>query len=57
VDTLIEDEHTISLRELTPGEYHVRVGLYRLPDGARLPVTPADERVANDGVLVYTFMR
>jgi Flp pilus assembly protein TadD len=58
-ETLIEDRHVIALDEpLPPGEYHAVVGLYRLSDGARLPVTPAeDERVANDSVLVYTFSR
>jgi hypothetical protein len=53
---LIEDTHTIILDEpLPPGEYRVLVGLYRLTDNTRLPITPADdERVANDTVLVYT---
>jgi Flp pilus assembly protein TadD len=57
-NTLIEDQHTILLDEsLSAGEYRVLIGLYRLADGTRLPTTPADERVANDGVLVYTFRK
>jgi hypothetical protein len=55
-DTLIEDPHIIPLGDsLAVGEYRVIVGLYRLADGTRLPITPADERLANDSVLVYTF--
>jgi hypothetical protein len=54
--TLIEDPHIIPLGDsLASGKYRVVVGLYRLADGTRLPITPADERVANDSVLVYTF--
>jgi tetratricopeptide (TPR) repeat protein len=56
-ETLIEDRHTIPLDDLPAGQYQVRIGLYRLADGARLPITPADERVANDSALVYTFVR
>jgi hypothetical protein len=54
--TLIEDTHVITLDEpLPPGEYHVVVGLYRLSDGAHLPVTPAeDERVVDNGASIYT---
>lgn len=33
-----------------PGDYAVRVGLYRLSDLARLPVTPAGEDVADDSL-------
>ena len=33
-----------------PGEYTVRVGLYRLDDLARLPVTPAADDVADDSL-------
>jgi len=55
-ETLIEDIHTLPFNEpLPPGTYRVLVGLYRLQDGARLPVTPADERVEDDSVQVYTF--
>jgi Flp pilus assembly protein TadD len=56
-DTLIEDRHIIPLGDLAAGEYRVLVGLYRLSDSTRLSITPADERVANDSVLVYTFSR
>ena len=49
---LIADPHHIALDPL-PEAFGVRVGLYRLPDGARLPVTPADARVADDSVLIY----
>jgi Flp pilus assembly protein TadD len=58
MDTLIEDRHSIPLNGLAAGEYRVLIGLYHLFDGARLPITPADdERVANDSVVVYTFSR
>ncbi len=57
-DTVIEDQHIIPLDDSLPtGEYRVLIGLYRLNDGTRLPITPADEWVANGGVLVYRFTR
>ncbi|MCC7206861.1 MAG: hypothetical protein IT323_06120, partial [Anaerolineae bacterium] len=32
-----EDDHALDLRGLPPGEYTIRVGLYRLADLSRLP--------------------
>ena len=52
--TVIEDRHRLPL-DLPPGEYRVYVGLYRLADLTRLPVTPASEIVANDALRVFTF--
>ena len=58
LDTLIADRHVIPLREPLPeGRYALRVGLYRLADGSRLPVTPADERVIDNSVVLETFSR
>lgn len=53
--TLIADPHTvIPETPLPPGEYTIRVGLYALPDGARLPITPADERSTDDSLIVLS---
>jgi hypothetical protein len=55
-DTLIDDTHVIPFDAPLPdGDYQVVVGMYRLPDGTRLPVTPADERVHDDSVTLYHF--
>ncbi|MBL8165554.1 MAG: hypothetical protein JNJ61_26460, partial [Anaerolineae bacterium] len=52
---LIADTHTVVPETpLPPGEYTIRLGLYALPDGARLPITPADERSTDDSLLVLT---
>jgi tetratricopeptide (TPR) repeat protein len=55
--TLIEDRHSILLDDLAAGEYRVLIGLYRLADGARLPITPADERSLNNSVSIYTLSK
>jgi tetratricopeptide (TPR) repeat protein len=46
---VIADARRIAL-DNPPESFGVRVGLYRLPDGARLPVSPADARVEADSV-------
>jgi hypothetical protein len=56
-DTLIEDPHLIPLGDLADGEYRVLVGLYRLADGARLPVTPTEERVVDSSVSIHTLKK
>jgi hypothetical protein len=56
LNTLIEDHRSLSLDAPLPaGEYRVLIGLYRLSDGARLPITP-DARVSNDSVQVYEWL-
>lgn len=55
LNTIIKDRHVIPIESLPPGNYTVRIGLYRLPEVLRLPVQPADERVQNDSVQVYSF--
>ncbi len=44
----VADTHTFSLEP--PPAYTLRVGLYRLSDLTRLPVTPADERVTDSSL-------
>jgi hypothetical protein len=58
VDTRIEDAHRLPLdTTLASGEYRIVVGMYRLPDAVRLPVTPAnDSRVESDTVTLETFI-
>ena len=57
-ETLIADPHVIPFESPLPeGAYAVRVGMYRLSDGVRLPVTPADDRVADNSVTLYAFTR
>jgi tetratricopeptide (TPR) repeat protein len=52
----IFDPHTITFdNPLPPGEYSVRIGLYRLPSGERLAVTPIDERVQDNSVTLLNF--
>ncbi|MDW8326395.1 MAG: hypothetical protein RMK99_07500 [Anaerolineales bacterium] len=52
----IEDVREIQTRELPPGTYTVRVGLYRRSDGERLPATSADGiRFPDDSVTVGIF--
>lgn len=52
VDTLIEDAYQLPVANLPEG-FGVRVGLYRLTDSTRLPISPADERVQDNSVLLY----
>jgi tetratricopeptide (TPR) repeat protein len=53
---VIADARTVMFETpLKPGAYRVWVGLYRLPDGARLPVTPGDAPTADNALQVYTF--
>lgn len=47
----IADPHVIAVDDL-PDDFRVYVGLYRLSDGMRLPVTPPGERVQTDSVLL-----
>lgn len=51
---IIEDTHRISLPpELPSGDYRVRMGIYLLDTGERLPVTDEHgERVAEDAVII-----
>lgn len=52
----IEDVREIDARDLLPGTYTVRVGLYRRSDGGRLPATAADgSRFPDDAVTVGGF--
>lgn len=54
--TTIEDKHVLPLdAPLPPGEYTVLMGMYTLPDGTRLPITPADDRVQDNTLQVWTF--
>jgi hypothetical protein len=36
-----------------PSHFSIRVGLYRLSDNTRLPITPADKRVQDNSILIY----
>jgi len=47
----IADGHTLLVEDL-PDDFAIRVGMYRLPDAIRLPVTLADDRVQDDSVLL-----
>lgn len=56
VDRLIEDEHLLTYdAPLPPGAYRVALGLYRLEDLARLPVTPLDSAVQDDRLTLFSF--
>ncbi len=58
VDTLIADSHRLVFEQpLPPGDYTVRMGLYRLSDGTRLTITGADERAQDNSLLIGTFSR
>jgi hypothetical protein len=58
LDTLIADGHRLVLEQpLPPGDYTVWVGLYRLEDGVRLPVSGAEGRVLDDSLLIGSFSR
>jgi tetratricopeptide (TPR) repeat protein len=53
---VIADARTVQFETpLKPGEYRVWVGLYRLPDGARLPVAAGDAPTADNALPVDTF--
>jgi hypothetical protein len=57
LDTLIEDLHSLSLDPPLPtGEYRVLIGLYRLSDGTRLPISSDDASVTNDSLQVYDWV-
>lgn len=52
----IADVHHLPLGDtLANGQYQLRIGLYRLSDNARLPISPADERIEADSVMIYQF--
>ena len=51
VGVTITDLHTILVEDL-PDDFSIRLGMYRLPDATRLPVTPTDARVQNDSVML-----
>ncbi|MBZ0297656.1 MAG: hypothetical protein K8L99_34180 [Anaerolineae bacterium] len=54
-NTLIADPHMLALPDSLPaGSYDIRIGFYRLSDETRLPISPADERVANDTLRIET---
>jgi len=56
LNTVIEDRHTLTLEApLPPGGYTVRMGLYTLPDGTRLPIDPTDDRVQDNSLAVWEF--
>jgi hypothetical protein len=51
----IADARTLTFDPpLTAGEYKVEIGLYKLPDGTRLIITPTDERVHDNSVTLDT---
>ena len=50
-ETLIADEHDLSVS--LPAHFSIRVGLYRLSDNTRLTISPADERVQDNSLLIY----
>jgi hypothetical protein len=58
VGATIADVHRLPFGDaLVNGQYQIRIGLYRLSDNARLPVSPVDERVQADSVMIYAFNR
>jgi hypothetical protein len=55
---LIADSHRVVLDQpLPPGEYTVWIGLYRLGDGVRLPVSGAEGRTHDDSLQIGSFSR
>ena len=56
VGVIIADPHILTLTDSLPaGKYTVAVGLYRLVDYRRLPISPADTKVQNDVVFLSSF--
>jgi hypothetical protein len=47
----IADRHVIPVENL-PDDFRVYVGMYRLPDNTRLPITPVTENVQSDRVML-----
>ncbi len=53
---VLADTHAISLQDDAPAKAHLLVGLYRLADGARLPIyTAQGERVPNDAITLDAY--
>jgi hypothetical protein len=47
----IADQHVLNIADLPSGTYGLRVGMYLLETGQRLPVTnPRGERVGSDAI-------
>jgi len=54
--TTIVDQHVLVFDTPLPaGDYEVRVGLYQLADGARLPITPVSAQTMGDSAQIYVF--
>jgi hypothetical protein len=53
VETLIEDAHQLRVDNL-PEHFGLRIGMYRLVDATRLSISPVDERVQDNSVLLYS---
>lgn len=55
-DGAIADTHILNLETpLPPGQYTIRIGLYRLSDNLRLSITPADPAVQDDSLTLLHF--
>lgn len=52
----IADTHTLTF-DAPPGDYTARVGLYRLGDFTRLPITPAGDSVQDNALLLFSLER
>jgi hypothetical protein len=50
-EVTIADRHALVVEAL-PDDFTIRLGMYRLPDAIRLPITPVDARVQDDSVLL-----
>ena len=51
----IQDEHRISIPpSLAAGEYDVRIGLYELHGGSRLPIAASERPSSDDAILLQT---
>ncbi|MEO8610208.1 MAG: hypothetical protein ABI690_20100 [Chloroflexota bacterium] len=52
-NVMIADPHTLTFDQpLASGDYKVEIGLYTLPDGTRLAVTPTDSRVQDNSLTI-----